>query len=85
MATGHERGAKGYTVSQVVKDGYPPGVPRSPTVALIAHLARVQELSADLARELAREHGNTATACAMADAIKRDVDTVHRVLSRPKR
>jgi hypothetical protein len=57
----------------------------SPNVALIARLERVKDLSHDLARELARDHGDTATAGAIAAAIKRDVDAVHRVLNRPKR
>jgi hypothetical protein len=56
---------------------------RSPNVALVPRLERVKELSHDLARELAREHGDTARA--IAAAIKRDVDAVHRVLNRPKR
>ena len=43
-------------------------------------LERIRDLSGDLARELSREHSETATAKAIADAIKREADAVQRYL-----
>jgi hypothetical protein len=60
-------------------------VPRSPTAALVAHLARIRDLSDDLVRELNRDSGKTTTVRAMVAAIKRDVDAVYRAVNRPKR
>jgi hypothetical protein len=46
-------------------------------------LERIKDLSHDLAQELVREQGETGAATALAAAIKRDADAVHRVL-KPK-
>jgi hypothetical protein len=55
-------------------------VPRLPTRMLIARLERITDLSHDLAQELIRGKGETSAASAMAEAIKRDAETVHRAL-----
>jgi hypothetical protein len=43
-------------------------------------LGRIKDLSHDLAQELVRDQGETGVARALAAAIKRDADAVHRVL-----
>jgi hypothetical protein len=60
-------------------------VPRLPNVALVGRLERIRDLSHDLARELARPFRETAAARAIADAIRRDINVVHRALHRSKR
>jgi len=54
---------------------------RSPDVALAARLERIKKLTDDLARVYG---GETSTARDLADYIKREIDSVHRALKRPK-
>jgi hypothetical protein len=56
-------------------------MPRSSAAVLTARLDRINELAADLA--LANGGGSPVTH-ALADAIKREVDEVSRVLRRPQ-
>jgi hypothetical protein len=59
-------------------------MPSSLAAPLVARLERIRDMSSDLARELSREHGETATARAIADAIKQDIEAVQRTLRRLK-
>jgi len=63
---------------------YTLSMPLPLTASLVTRLERIRDMSHDLARELTRDHGETATASAMADAIKQDIDAVQRALQRPK-
>jgi hypothetical protein len=52
------------------------------TDPLVTHLERIRDLADDLAREVSRRHADPDTALDVADAIRRDIDAVIRILGR---
>jgi hypothetical protein len=51
---------------------------------VVGRLKRIEALASDLAREVGRSHGQTATARAMAETIRQDIAVVLETLGRQK-